>query len=166
MEIKFINNTREINLSDDWIDSQDFNNKYEIVKHSGLEYKLIAKKERTYPIAERIGRVALGILAVCGSLGFALISQKVRGLFSNEKKVIAFGVLYEPPQTSRQIIKLVEIGNFCAQSLPCQHTCVVMYSDGEMERESLDGDTIAELMKKPGSENIKNPWGADHFSDD
>lgn len=103
-EFNIVNHESEINLSSDWRDSAKFDSKNTIVTQSGRQYKLIAKKERTLSISERALKGVLGIFPVCLSLGSALLSQNIRELFSKEKEVIRFAIIYNPPIEKPAII--------------------------------------------------------------
>lgn len=60
------------------------------VEFKGRTYKVVSAQERSIPGAVRAGRGILGMLAVICTLGLALISKKVRGLFSEDKEVVRF----------------------------------------------------------------------------
>lgn len=105
---KIINDTNDIKLSKKWVDSTKFNRKNKLVdkngkpitsSYNGRQYRLIAKKEKTFSILERIKRVFLGSLAVLFSLGIALTSKSIRNLFLKEKTKIRYGILV-PPSSS------------------------------------------------------------------
>jgi|GEM_PF-6934022 len=100
-KFQIINSNHEITLNPNWIDSSKFESKGRIVDtegkfvssdYKGRYYQIISKKERYFPILERIGRVALGILFVTCSLGLALFHKPVKNLFTKSKENIRFGV--------------------------------------------------------------------------
>ena len=98
-KFKIINNINEIPLNSD---SPTFNSKGRFVDekghkiksadYAGRQYKLIAKKERQFSDPELVGRRFLAVLAVVGSLGFALFSDSVWKLFKKQKEHIRFGL--------------------------------------------------------------------------
>lgn len=167
MEIfKIVNNENEINLSKSWVDSPKFDNKDTIVNHSGREYRLIAKKERSFSCPERIGRGFLGVMAVCCSLGLALLSKTIKDLFTKNKETIYFGMIHNPAhnaQTDKKIQSLI-IGDFCMESYPCQHDCTVTYSDGQQATVRLNGVQLKKLIAELPEENLTNPCRDNHFS--
>lgn len=164
IKFKIVNNESEINLSRPWMDSRKFKSKDKIINLAGRQYKLIAKKERLFSRAERIGRGFLGTLAVCCSLGCALFSKNIRNLFSKEKEVLRFGIIYNPSQTTvtNKKIQSLIIGPLCMESMPCRHAnCIVTYTDGQKETRGFNGVELKELIAKLPKENVTGNDG--HF---
>ncbi|MBA3721970.1 MAG: hypothetical protein H0W88_06180 [Parachlamydiaceae bacterium] len=101
-KFNIINNTNEIKLNNNWLDSEKFNSKDRIVDangksvasdYAGNRYRLITKKERNFSFFERTGRIFLGVLASLCTLGCALYFKPILKLFTKQKESIRFGVL-------------------------------------------------------------------------
>lgn len=99
--IRFIKDGSEIKLSKEWGESKEFSDYGLIINRKGdklgkdekgRRFRLIAKREKVYSGAERVGRTFLGLIAVISSLGFALFSRTVIELFTGSKKVVGFAV--------------------------------------------------------------------------
>ena len=111
---KPIYNIEDIKLSNNWVESSSFKNKDSIVnengkpissEYQGRQYQLISKKERPFSSIERVGRVILGLLAVIFSLAVALCSKSIRGLFTQKKSTIKFGLLIPKVPSSEELVE-------------------------------------------------------------
>ena len=85
---------------EDWVVSTKFNSKNRVVDESGSRvdshydgrrYLLFAKLERTLTQEERVRRTCIGVALVICSLGLALFSKSVRGLFTKTKQTARYG---------------------------------------------------------------------------
>lgn len=73
----------------------------------GHFYRLIEKREKDYPLYERIARIVAGVLALVFSLGFAWYSSDIRRLFKS-KKVVHFGHITNPPPNAIKIKRIAD----------------------------------------------------------
>ena len=146
-KFQIVNSINEIDLSNRWVESTKFNNKDKVVKHDGRHYRLIAKMERSFTCAERIGRVFLGVLAVIFSLGSALFSKSIRNLMAENKVKLRFGITYVPRQVTAGNIQSLVIDTTCTTSSPCHHVCKVTFTDNLVEQHSLDGVEIKNVIQ-------------------
>ncbi len=99
--IRFIKDSSEIQFSNEWVESEKFPSYGRVINRKGNKlgkdekgrrFRLIAKMERTYSGLERVGRTFLGLITVICSIGFALFSHSIRGLFAGSKQVIRLAV--------------------------------------------------------------------------
>lgn len=58
--------------------------------YDGREYSVVAKHNRSQTLAERVGKVFLGLLAVLFTLGIALASSTIRNLFTEKNLTKTF----------------------------------------------------------------------------
>lgn len=98
-EIRIVSSRSEIPSHQGWTDvvlvqpnDLDFDTQGNQVvsTYSGVRYSLIAEKERRFGVAEKVGRVALGLLYTILSFGFALISPKVRSYFTIDRESVRY----------------------------------------------------------------------------
>ncbi|GEM_PF-2159310 len=75
------------------------------VEYKGNKYSIIEKQEYKYSKLERLGRGLLGTALVAGTIGFGLLSKRVRGLFSRDHASRRFAELLPPslPPTSPSV---------------------------------------------------------------
>lgn len=172
-----------INLSSEWVNATKFNSKDRIVDSNGNAvspnfmgrmYRLIAKKERYFSCPEIAIRGFLGVLAICCSLGLALISKCISNLFTKRKDTIRFGISYEPlnnqinsanaeKKITADNIKSLVISQSCMQTSPCQHYCQITLLNGYQLKASFHAPKIAQLLKEiPGKITI--PFNPKHFN--
>ena len=105
---KIVKDLQGVPSSPEWRDSATPTDKFKIYKNH--KYTIISAKERDYSSLERIGRIALGVIAVAGTLGFGLINKDYREfvakLFTKETKTVHFGVISN--QTTESFITYLE----------------------------------------------------------
>lgn len=99
-----INNSSEINLTNNWVPCAEFKNKNIFfdfngnkisTDYAGHRYKIIEKRIRSFGILERLGRIILGSCLVGGSFFFALFSKSVRNLFRKTKASLYFATQFK-----------------------------------------------------------------------
>lgn len=112
--VKIINNIDEIALNNQWTPATKFNSKNRIIdeqgnkvssSYRGVRYQIIEKRERIFPIYERIGRVFAGILLVAISFGLALCSKSIKHLITKSKENQRFAKLVSKENQSKQKIR-------------------------------------------------------------
>ncbi|QLH34801.1 MAG: hypothetical protein HWD61_00575 [Parachlamydiaceae bacterium] len=122
--------------------------------------------ERNFSCWEKAGRGFIGVMAVCFSLGLALLSKTVQELFKIKKEILHFGIRVlddeKLPKIPVSQIKYIAIGKFCLQSSPCQHDCIVRLKDGDEKFLRFDAVEIRQLIQRM-PEQIRNTWGDRHF---
>ncbi|MGR3951363.1 MAG: hypothetical protein QRY74_00345 [Chlamydia sp.] len=117
---KIINSLNEIEFSAHWAPSLKFASKDRIVTaygkpltsdYQGRTYQLIEKHEQLFSTSKRMSRICLGILAIIASLGMALLSEKIRHLFTKSKETIRFGIPFIAPIISTESTPLSSHNN-------------------------------------------------------
>lgn len=66
------------------------------VNYKGNKYQVVEEWEKTLSIFQRILNVFLGISAITCSLGFGILSKRIRRLFTDSKECIRYGMLASP----------------------------------------------------------------------
>lgn len=100
-ELKFIDNLLspefvDLQNNSQWKDACKFNSEGKIVVHEGRNYWLVAKKEKTFSLKERIFAILSVIhtlgLSIFSKLGFDIFSKKVIHLWTKDKEAIHYAV--------------------------------------------------------------------------
>ena len=131
---EIINNSSEIKLNNEWIDSLSFKNKGSIVNdqgkpvsldYAGRQYQLIIKKERIFSFWERVNRAFLDILATVRSLDFTLSNKVVKKLFTKNHESIRFGIPFTKINEIKNISLLLELVRFAQQQKIQPHNFIM-----------------------------------------
>lgn len=92
LKLNVVKSAADIHVGKEWKDVEPAKNQ---VEYEGRTYRVVSEKERSLPGATRAGRGFLGFLAVIFTGGLALISKKVRELFTDKKETIRFIALID-----------------------------------------------------------------------